>query len=183
MSTQKIWFVNVGTIVPDDSKRRVWAACEKHGFVSTGQTPKDVTYICKLRREEIICLYESAIGYLAIGKVLRPAIPIRQFKLEDGSTLHNKEFVNMGDESDRGLFKNEYDERICEYVSKIKWIKIAYSPLYMRKQEVGFFAPRNTVKEIESIQTLKRLEKHFHIRFSDLQSNLSLQITVLEKRP
>ncbi len=167
MST-KIWFLNVGTIVPDNSKRRVWKACKKHGFVSAGQTPKDVTYICKLRRRDIICLYESTTGYLAIGKVMRPAVPVRRFKLEDGSTLHGKEFVNMGDDSDKGLFKNEFDERLCEYVAKIEWIKIADTPLYMNKDEEGFFAPRNTVKEIELESTMERLEEHFGIRFSDL---------------
>lgn len=164
----KIYFVNAGTIVPDKSNRRVLKACLLHGFVSAGQTPKDVTYICKLSVGDIVCLYESTVGYWAIGKVIRRAIPILQFRLQDKGTLHNREFVNMGNDIDKGLFKNAYDERICEYVVKVEWLRLGVKPLFIHQNEEGFFAPINTVFEINADATINRLSNYFEINLHDI---------------
>ncbi len=160
-----LWFANLGTVVPSGTTRRRWTACKEYGFISAGQTPLDVRYISKLIPADIICAYENGTGYKAIGKVLKKAIPILQFKLDNGKTLHNLPYINMGDANDRGLFQNDKDITKCEYVAKIFWYDLTPNSLWIPKGGKGFYAPRNTVAELKYKETKEEIEKHFKVKF------------------
>lgn len=84
-----IWFFNNGANVPNGDQSRNWEACKKYGFISAGQTKKDYTYARKPKTHDILCIYQSERGYVGIGIVERPAIPIRQFLLGNGTSLRN----------------------------------------------------------------------------------------------
>jgi len=162
-----LWFFNIGTIVPSKNTRRQWNACREYGFVSAGQTSRDVQYACRLKRDDIICAYESGTGYIAIGQVQEKAIPILQFRLDDGRTLHNLPYINMGDKFDKGLFENANDINKCEYVAKVKWFDTSYLPLWIPKGSYGYYAPRNTTADLKhKDDTIKVIEQHFKVKFA-----------------
>jgi hypothetical protein len=161
----KIWFANLGIVVPSQTTRRRWIACKEYGFISAGQTHLDVGYISKLAPKDIICAYESKAGFKAIGRVLEKAIPILQFKLDNGKSLRNLPHVNMGNIKDRGLFQNEGDMTKCEYVAKIFWYDLISNSLWIPKGRIGFYAPRNTVAELKYQETKEAIEKHFKVKF------------------
>jgi len=161
----KLWFANLGTVVPSGSTRRRWKACKEYGFISAGQTPLDVKYICKLSVDEVICAYENGTGFKAIGLVKERAMPILQFKLDNGKTLHNLPYINMGDNNDRGLFRNANDLTKCEYVARVHWYDLNPNPLWLPKGSKGFYAPRNTVADLKYKDTKERIERHFKIKF------------------
>ncbi|HRD58239.1 MAG TPA: hypothetical protein PK504_09335 [Ferruginibacter sp.] len=74
----------------------------------------------------------------------------------------------MGNDIDKGLFKNAYDERICEYVVKVEWLRLGVKPLFIHQNEEGFFAPINTVFEINADATINRLSNYFEINLHDI---------------
>jgi hypothetical protein len=161
-----LWFMNLGTVVPSGNTRRKWNACKEYGFVSAGQTTLDVRYISKLQPEDIICAYESKTGYRAIGRILKRAVPILKFTLNDGRTLHNLPYINMGDRNDRGLFQYDYDDTKCEYIASVHWFDITSNPLWIPKGGPGYYAPRNTVAELKYRETRVALENHFKLKFT-----------------
>jgi len=167
--TKSLLFVNTGIVTTVTSGRRTWQPCLIHGLISAGQTLSDVKYIRKLKVDDIICAYENGKGYLAIGIVIECAVPINQFKLDDGSTLHNK--VNMGDGTDKGMFQNAEDYSKCEYVAKIKWFTSNEKPLWLYKDSYGHYAPRNTVADLKWEQTKEKIEEHFEVKFISLNGH------------
>lgn len=161
-----IWFFNNGQTVPAGDESRNWDACKTYGFISAGQTRKDYTYARKPRTNDILCVYQSQLGFVGIGLVSKPAIPINQFFLDDGKSLRNRPGIIMGDRRNHGLFHFEEDPILCEQVIKIDWKIIDIIPLRMKKEEDGFFAPINTCMPLyNESATLKRLQVHFDATF------------------
>lgn len=161
-----IWFFNNGQTVPSGDNSRNWEACKTYGFVSAGQTQKDYTYARKPRTNDILCIYQSNVGYVGIGIVSRPALPINQFLLDDGKSLRNRPGIVMGDRRNHGLFHLEDDPVLCEQVIKVEWKVIDKEPLWIGKNEDGFFAPRATCKSLnEQSPTLKKIQEHFKVIF------------------
>ncbi|RYE55219.1 MAG: hypothetical protein EOP48_10665 [Sphingobacteriales bacterium] len=161
-----IWFFNNGQTVPTGDESRNWNACKSYGFISAGQTKKDYTYARKPKTHDILCVYQSKVGYIGIGVVEKPALPINQFYLEDGKSLRNRPGIIMGDRRNHGLFHLEEDPILCEQVLRIEWKEVDKNPLWMEDDEPGFFARINTCFLLNNEPaTLKRLQNHFDIIF------------------
>ena len=139
-----IWFFNTGSDVPNYDLSRNWEACKVYGFISAGQTKKDYKYARKPKTGDILCCYESKTGYVGIGIVEKPALPISQFKLQDGKSLRNRKFIVMGDRRNHGLFHKEEDPILSEQVIKVCWKEISRPPLKLKIEDYGFYAPINT---------------------------------------
>ena len=162
---EKIWFANLGTIIRGKPDRRNWNACKEYGFISAGQTPKDVAYICKLGIGDVICAYESGSGYKTVGLIKEAAVPILQFRLEDGSTLHNLPYIDMNGDNDGGLFRNAENDAVCEYLAKVQWYDLNPNSLWIPKGGKGYYAPRNTIAKMDNDETIQAIERHFNIKF------------------
>ncbi len=163
---KNIWFFNTGSVVPDGDRSRNWEACKIYGFVSAGQTKKDCTYARKPKTKDILCCYESGMGYVGIGVVERPALPINQFKLADGKSLRNLPNIIMGGRRANGLFNKEEDPILCEQVLKVSWKVIDKTYLNLGRNDYGFYAPINTCMPLnDKCATLKVLQKYFKVEF------------------
>ena len=168
-----IWFFNNGQKVPSGDKSRSWVACMRYGFISAGQTKKDYTYARKPKTKDILCIYQGKVGFVGIGLVQETAVPINYFKLDDGKSLRNREGIIMGDTKNHGLFHLNTDPVLCEQVIKVDWKEINKSPLWMGKEEDGYFAKRPTCLSLNSeTDTLRRLQDHFNVKF--ISDNFSI---------
>jgi hypothetical protein len=163
---KNIWFFNNGQNVPDGDLSRNWEACKIYGFISAGQTKKDYTYARKPKTNDILCVYQSKIGFVGIGTVRRTAVPIRQFLYDDENSLRDKPGIIMGDRRNHGLFHLEEDPILCEQVLKVDWKVIDKNPLWMSKNEEGYFSQIATCVSLNSEHsTLLRIQSHFEVTF------------------
>ena len=162
------WFVNAGTVVPSGSQHRNWKACREYHFITAGQRSHFRDEILHLAPEDIICAYESGTGYLGIGKVLRGAVIVSEFRYK-GKTLHGLPFIKHSDPICKdGLFTNEFDEENAEYCAKVQWYNINPNPLWIPRDNNAFYAPVNTVAIMYRDATIRALQKHFDV-FFDIQ--------------
>ncbi|HMO61231.1 MAG TPA: hypothetical protein PKC39_01255 [Ferruginibacter sp.] len=116
----RLMFLNTGVFIYGYPNRRTWESNVAYGFVSAGQNPNSSKSLKKLRPGDIVCAYISREGFVGIGTIIDPAVPIGDF-LYDGNNLAGLMHINM--DPDDGLFANEGEPEFQEYAVRIRWIK------------------------------------------------------------
>ena len=153
------FFVAVG-----ENDERNWDDMVRFGFVSAGHGEK--------YRKAMENLFEGArvwaaipksrasggaYGYVGVGTVTAPAVPVKDFDVEVGGVQVNildspeLKAPNMGWEAD--------DPEQCEYLARVEWIETR--PREDAVWEKGMFANQNVVAKLRQPFTLQRLDEVF----------------------
>ena len=159
------WFVNTGTVVPSGAKHRRWTACREYNFTSAGQGKQFRDEILKLEVDDIICAYESGTGYLGIGIVEEKGVMASKFKY-NGKTLHGMPFIAHTDAIyKKGLFTNETDPINADYLVRVNWYPVNTKPLRIPRNTSAYYAPLNTVAQLNKQPTIDKIKEHFGVDF------------------
>jgi hypothetical protein len=95
-------------------------------------------------------------GYVGVGTVKEPAVPVRDFKVivngRDAPVLEAPlKAPQMGENTD--------NVDLCEYLVRVEWIKAV--PRTEAYWEKGLFALQHTACRLTSSFTIERLSQHF----------------------
>jgi hypothetical protein len=153
-----IYYVNVG-----EGDHRCWADSRKYGFLSAGQNQKWSDPIRTLVIGDIIIAYLKKHGYVGVGRVLKTAVPVNNFRY-NGKSLRNIKLIQPN------LFENSNNEK-SEYLVKIEWIKSFDRNEAKWKSRAGLFTSQ-LIKASLQDQPLTRtfIEKSFNLSLNDLLS-------------
>jgi len=105
-----IYYVNVG-----EGDNRSWADSRRYGFLSAGQDQKWSDPIRTLVVGDIVIAYLKKHGYVGVGRVIKTAVPVNDFRYK-GKSLRSVKLIQPN------LFENS-DNVKSEYLVKIEWIK------------------------------------------------------------
>ena len=160
-------FVNVGSFIKKNennkSTRRGWKECKKFGFLAAGGVHEKGhgTYadgLKKLQPKEMVFAHltinETHKGYIAYGKVIEEAVPIRDFMVngipllecitDDGSPYKDK-YPTAQETAD--------DIKDCDWILKVNWIKVLSDDNIMNSNAqrpiVWHTIDKNTMRELE----------------------------------
>ena len=149
------YFVNVG----EGSDHRSWEDARRYGFVAAGQSRWASSRLELLSAGKRIFACVSAAGYVGVGVVTGPSVPVKSFNAAgaDGilRALLKQPLVatHMADNVD--------DADLCEYVVPIRWI--VTTPINEAYWEPGMFANQNPACRLRDSATLEKLASHFGV--------------------
>lgn len=153
-----IYYVNVG-----EGDNRSWADSRRYGFLSAGQDQKWSDPIRTLVVGDIVIAYLKKHGYVGVGRVIKTAVPVNDFRYK-GKSLRSVKLIQPN------LFENS-DNVKSEYLVKIEWIKSVESSEAKWKSRAGLFTSQ-LIKASLQDQPLTRtfIEKRFNLCLNDLLS-------------
>ena len=151
-----LYYVNVG-----EGPHRCWEDCKTHGFLSAGQDKKWSTPIRTLEPGDIVVAYLKNHGYVGIGRVVKKAVKVNDFKIK-GKSLMQMKLKNSN------IFEN-CDNDKSEFLVKIDWIKAVDSNHAKWKNKSGLFTSQLVKASLDAqYKTKDFLEQEFGILFKDL---------------
>jgi hypothetical protein len=155
------FFVAVG-----ENEQRNWDDMVRFGFVSAGHGEK--------YRKAMETLFEGArvwaaipksratggaSGYVGVGRVLEPAVAVRDFDVEVDGTSTN--ILNVPALKAPKMDWDADEPELCEYLVRVDWIDTR--PREEALWEKGMFANQNVVAKLRQAFTLQRLGEHFDL--------------------
>lgn len=144
------WFINVG----EGSGQRSWENCVQYEFMSAGQGTRFAEAMKRLEVGSTVYAYVGRSGYVGFGSVIEKAVPIKEFTVGP----QNIPLLEM-DLKANGLDRNRNDIELCEWVTRVKWIKTF--PREQAKWFSGAFAHRSAVCKLRDRKTLDFLHSKF----------------------
>ncbi|WP_411766070.1 LEM-3-like GIY-YIG domain-containing protein [Winogradskyella sp. A3E31] len=151
-----LYFLNVG-----EGIHRCWEDSRKYGFISAGQHPKYSNPIRTLKRGDIITAFVSTYGYVGIGRVVKEAVRVNDFK------VNGKQLSSL-DLKVPNIFDNCENEN-SEFPIKIEWIKSVDKKNAKWKPKSGLYSPQLVKASLEGQpKTVKFLEEEFDINIREL---------------
>ncbi len=137
---------------------RDWEEARRYGFISGGGGSWFSNTLGMLEAGDRVWVNVPGKGYVGVGEVTEPVVPIEEFLVDDGKG----ERVPITDleTSASNLLKKADDEERAEYMVRVRWIKTV--PLEEAIREKGFFGNQNTVarprtpKWDHTVERLKR---------------------------
>lgn len=143
-------FVNTGI---DFHESRDWEKNVKFNYISAGGGDRWINAIKKLKPDDKIFAYIKGSGYVGYGVVEEEAVPVTQFKHEDGLFIDHL--------PDDHPWKKQGDDENGEWLVRVKWGKT-----YTRetaKWLTNGFANQNIVCKLRDARTFEFLKKEFDI--------------------
>jgi hypothetical protein len=145
------FFVAVG-----ENQHRNWDDMRRYGFVSAGHGEKYRKAMGNLFEGARVWAAIPGTGYVGVGKVTEPAVPINNFEVDiDGvpTPILNADVkaTNMGEDAG--------DPEQSEYLARIRWIDTRARDDAV--WEKGMFANQNVVAKLRQPFTLQRLADVF----------------------
>ncbi|MEZ4552429.1 MAG: endonuclease NucS [Dehalococcoidia bacterium] len=137
---------------------RDWDEAVRYGFISAGGGAWYTKTLRLLTTESTIWVNIPRVGYVGVGRVRGPAVPVNEFFVDADGV--RRPFLDVA--------KADYhrasvgDEDKGEFIVPVEWI--ATRPLAEAVSEVGFFGNQNTVcRPVTSkwIHTVDRLKHEF----------------------
>ncbi len=160
-----IYYVNVG-----QSIHRSWIDCQKYGFLSAGHGPSYRDQIVGLQSGDIVVAYLKGAGYVGIGRVIRAAVPVNQFRY-DGQVLKPSQL------SCPKMFEHEHDSELSEYVVAVDWIKTVTEDNAVWKPKANLFTSQLVRASLANQRpTLEFIERELGV---DLARELGLPSDVV----
>lgn len=149
-----IFFVNAGVHF---GSHRQWADCSKYGFLAAGYGRNHSSQLDRLSVGDIVAAYVSKKGYVGIGKVVSPSVPVADFRFKKRP-------------SNRLLFHDAKDAKQCEYLVGVKWIKkvINLEDAKWRKRAGLYTALQIVASLAQQQKTQQFLERQFLLDFTKL---------------
>lgn len=145
------WFVNVG-----EGPHRTWNDNRKYGYIGAGQGEKYSRPLRNLKVGDRIFAYMKGLGYVGYGEVVKEAVPIADFTVEDtGSRLLDAslEAPHANENSD--------SQTLSEWAVGVKWLRVF--PREEAKTFKGAFANQNIVCKLREPKTLEFLHTEFGV--------------------
>jgi hypothetical protein len=151
------FFVAVG-----ENQHRNWDDMRRYGFVSAGHGDKYRKAMGNLFEGGRVWAAIPGTGYVGVGEVTAPAVPIDDFDVEvDGKTVPilqaPLQAPSMGEEAD--------DPERSEYLARVDWLDTR--PREQAIWEKGMFANQNVVAKLRQPFTLQRLAEVFRVSTSE----------------
>ena len=115
---------------------RSWPDAKKYGFVSAGGGKFYVGTLMSLQPGERVWVNVPGTGYVGVGEVVDPAVPLEQFTV----TVEGIETPITEAEIENSWM---YDRDQEEYFVKVRWLKAV--ELHEAVKELGFFGNQHTV--------------------------------------
>lgn len=149
----KTFYVNVG-----EGPHRTWDDCREYGFVCGGGGSFYSQTLRQLYPGAIVYANIPGVGYVGVGEVLEPAVPVTEFTVVvDGRDTP----VLQAPLKAPRLKEHAEDPEEYEYFVRVRWQKaVAREQAYRVK---GMFANQNTVCKLRNRFTLDRLREHFGV--------------------
>jgi uncharacterized protein len=155
-TTRRVYFVNVGYY----EDNRNWVDCRKLGFLAAGYGRRFSSQLDRLEVGAIAAAYVSKHGYVGIGRVVAPSVPLRDFRFKGRSLTRH---MLKG----KDLLHHSSDTKKCDYLVKIKWIETV--PLEGARTEPGLYAKQPIVASLSrQPKTLEFLQREFNVNFERL---------------
>jgi len=145
------WFVNVG-----EGGNRNWDDNRKYGFISAGQGPWYSGALKRLKTGDRIFAYMKGYGYVGYGRVIKEALMIKDFIVED-EQKHLLDLELVAPEADA----NSENPDLSEWVLGIDWHR-----QFARgdaKTFKGAFANQNVVCKLRHPETVEFLRSEFDL--------------------
>jgi hypothetical protein len=149
----KDFVVNIDT--HDDLS--TWEDSQKYGFVSAGGGKWYVKTLEQLFPGARVFAMIPKKGYLGVGTVLEPAVPIKDYIVEDKAG--NKTPILNVDLKADFIKNNSGDAENCYYLVRIQWQKML--PENQAYWEKGLSANQNSAFKLKNSFTMERLVKRF----------------------
>lgn len=155
--SNEIYYVNVG-----ECPYRNWDDCRKYGFLSAGQGQQWSRQIRQLNRGDVVVAYLRRYGYVGIGVVTDPAVPVREFRIR-GGTLKR---VSLRCPK---IFENSEDQRKSEYLVRVRWILSKKREEAIWKRNNGLYTTQLVKASLTNQQkTLRFIEDSWGISFEKI---------------
>ena len=146
---RQIWYVNVG-----EGVHRNWGDNVRYGYLGAGQGRRWSQSLSKLQTGNFCYAYLKGQGYVGFGRVLRPAVMIKDFRIQSDASLLDCPL--------KSIRANEHlnDPDKAEWAVAIEWIKTFSSS--QAKSFRGIFASTHVACQLKNQrETLVFLEKEF----------------------
>ena len=144
-------------------EHRKWDEACKYGFISAGGGSWYSRTLGILKPGARIWVnMPGGVGYVGVGKVLESAVPIDDFKVNDGNG--NQVGITSLDLEISKNTKYEQSSEKAEYLVRVEWIKTV--PINEAIKEKGFFGNQNSAakpRDKKWIHTVDRLKKRFGV--------------------
>lgn len=150
------WFFNIGHN-PEEGKR-IWDDSREFGFLSAGNGSQE--QIKSIMPGARVFAYQSgrtgAIGYVGVGIVEAPAVPITEFRLKTETVETTLRDVPL---QAANMYHEEADLRQCEWIVSIHWLKTV--PLGNGYWEKGLFYSPGTCCRLYRSDTIGKVCQHY----------------------
>ncbi len=143
------WFVNVG-----EGGHRNWEDNVAYGYVAAGQADKYSRPLQKLKAGDKIFTYMKGLGYTGYGEVVKEAVMVKDFFVED----KNKFLLELPLKAPYASENSESAE-FSDWAVGVRWIETV--PREHAKRFTGIFANQNIVCKLREESTVGFLEKNF----------------------
>ena len=137
---------------------RTWDDCRRYGFISAGQGSWYSNTLKALEPGHRVFVYIPKTGYVGVGNVIAPAVPVREFVVEvEGKRIPILDAPLKAPHMD----ENADDPENCEYVVRVEWIKTLPEANPIR--EKGMFANQNSACRLTHTFTRGTLLQRFDL--------------------
>jgi hypothetical protein len=155
-----IFHVNVGTHYGPNERQ--WEDCYKYGFLAAGYGRQFSSQLDLLSVGDIVAAYFNKKGSVGVGRVVKPSVPAADFRI-------NGRPLSRGMLKGPALLHDADDEKECEYVVGVKWIKKVLEEKAKWRTGAGLRPLRGIVKSLaHQHKTLQFLERQFGVDFKKL---------------
>ena len=152
-----IYYYNVG-----EGVHRLWDDYCEFSFISAGQGKRWRDAMLGFQMGDVVAAYLKGHGYVGIGKVLKPARPVREVTI-DGTPLlmHALRRERMAENSD--------SEELSEYVCPVKWIVSVDRKDAKWKARSGLYSTTHVRASLDGQpETIAFLEEQFNVSLHEL---------------
>lgn len=154
-----IYYINAGI---DKTTERVWDDYIKYDFIAAGQGEKWSNPLKTLEINDIVVTYIKGKGFAGIGKVTSRAVPAKNY-------LYKNKNLNQYKIKSTGLFRNSDNNKKCDWLVGIKWIKTFPENQAMFEKNKGLFTTQLIKASLQNQEITKDfIEKEFGISFKKL---------------
>lgn len=144
----------------EKGKNRSWEDNVKYGFVSAGGRKLFTDAVKRLKTGDIIAAYLSGHGYVGIGLVIDPAVPVKDF-LYLGKNLQPEDLIGQH------TLSHANDPEKCDYAARVRWIKTTDKSNAKKVDRKWAYRP-TCVNIGDKKELLELLEKAFDIKLDEL---------------
>ncbi len=148
------YYVSFGT-----GNSRSWEDARKYGFISAGGGSWYTQTLKLLSPGDRVWVKDPGVGYLGVGRVVEPAVPVNDFKVKTPSG--EKPALDVLSTAAR-LRERADDPDKAEHFVRVEWLDTVSESEAVN--EVGLFGNQNTVCQPTTPKwrhTVERLKQHF----------------------
>jgi len=148
------YYVSFGT-----GGSRTWEDARKYGFISAGGGSWYTQTLKLLSPGDRVWVKDPGTGYLGVGRVLEPVVPLKEFKVKTASG--ERSALDVLTTADH-LRKNANDPDKVEQFVRVEWLDTV--PEGKAINELGLFGNQNTVCQPTTPKwrhTVERLKHQF----------------------